>query len=142
MVFPFDEDFPQYELAKKQMQGACGLFSFYIKTNSIKEIETFCENLQHILMAVSWGGYESLIIPGCASLKEEDFDANNREHRQLRMYVGLEDAQYIIDDLGKRIRKDEKLIVTFAIIYQKVRLLLFIYFNLPLIQLLFPDTFK
>ncbi len=101
IIFPFDKDFPQYDLAKKQMQGACGLFSFFIKTNAIKEIETFCENLQHILMAVSWGGYESLIIPGCASVKPEDFDANTKEHKQLRMYVGLEDAQYIIDDLKR-----------------------------------------
>ena len=101
VVFPFDENFPQYDLAKKQMTGACGLFSFYIKTDSVKEIETFCENLQHILMAVSWGGYESLIIPGCASVKEEDFDANERDQRRLRLYVGLEDAQYIIDDLER-----------------------------------------
>lgn len=101
VVFPFDEDFPQYELAKKQMSGACGLFSFYIKTNSIKEIESFCENLQHIIMAVSWGGYESLIIPGCASVKEEDFNPGERDQRRLRMYVGLEDAQYIIDDLKR-----------------------------------------
>jgi cystathionine beta-lyase/cystathionine gamma-synthase len=101
VVFPFDEDFPQYELAKKQMKGACGLFSFYIKTDSIKEIETFCESLQHILMAVSWGGYESLIVPGCASIKENDFNANDRDQRRLRMYVGLEDAQYIIDDLER-----------------------------------------
>ncbi len=101
LVFPFDEDFPQYTLAKKQMQGACGLFSFYIKTNSIKEIELFCENLQHILMAVSWGGYESLIMPGCASVKEEDFNPDDRDQRRLRMYVGLEEAQYIIDDLKR-----------------------------------------
>ncbi|MDE3185476.1 MAG: PLP-dependent transferase [Bacteroidota bacterium] len=101
VVFPFDEDFPQYELAKKQMKEACGLFSFYIKTDSIKEIETFCESLQHILMAVSWGGYESLIIPGCASVKEEDFNSNDPDQRRLRMYVGLEDPQYIIDDLER-----------------------------------------
>jgi cystathionine beta-lyase/cystathionine gamma-synthase len=101
VVFPFDDDFPQYELAKKQMTGACGLFSFYIKTDSIKEIESFCESLQHIIMAVSWGGYESLIIPGCASVKEEDFNTAERDHRRLRMYVGLEDAEYIIDDLKR-----------------------------------------
>ena len=101
VVFPFDEDFPQYELAKKQMKEACGLFSFYIKTDSINEIETFCESLQHILMAVSWGGYESLIIPGCASVKEEDFNSNDPDQRRLRMYVGLEDPQYIIDDLER-----------------------------------------
>lgn len=104
LTFPFDKDFPQYDLAKKQMDGACGLFSFYIKTDSIKKIETFCESLQHIIMAVSWGGYESLIMPNCASVKEEDFDANNKEQRKLRMYVGLEDPQYIIEDLERGFR--------------------------------------
>jgi cystathionine beta-lyase/cystathionine gamma-synthase len=101
LMYSFDKDFPQYDLAKKQMQGSGGLFSFYLKANSIKKIEAFCENLQHIIMAVSWGGYESLIMPGCASVKEEDFDANKKEQRQLRMYVGLEDPEYIIEDLER-----------------------------------------
>jgi cystathionine beta-lyase/cystathionine gamma-synthase len=101
VVFPFDENFPQYELAKKQMQGAGGLFSFYLKTSSIKEIELFCENLHHIIMAVSWGGYESLIIPGCATVKEENFNNGERNQRRLRMFVGLEDAEYLIDDLKR-----------------------------------------
>ncbi|MEO7523426.1 MAG: aminotransferase class V-fold PLP-dependent enzyme, partial [Ferruginibacter sp.] len=68
VLFPFDQDFPQYELARKQMKNACGLLTFIIKTNSIEEIERFCENLRHIFMAVSWGGYESLIIPKCAGM--------------------------------------------------------------------------
>lgn len=101
VAFPFDPDFPQYKLAKKQMQGACGLFSFYLKTNSLKDIEHFCESLEHILMAVSWGGYESLIIPACASIKEEDFNPAERAQRRLRMYVGLEDPGYIIEDLER-----------------------------------------
>ncbi len=105
IIFPFDKDFLQYDLAKKQMQGACGLFSFVIKAKTIKVIECFCENLQHILMAVSWGGHESLIIPGCAGLKENEFDANNKEHRMLRMYVGLEDEEYIIEDLERGFEK-------------------------------------
>jgi cystathionine beta-lyase/cystathionine gamma-synthase len=108
LMYPFDKDFPQYDLAKKQMQGSGGLFSFYLKTNSIKKIEAFCENLQHIIMAVSWGGYESLIMPGCASVKEEDFDANKKEQRQLRMYVGLEDPQYIIEDLERGFKAMEE----------------------------------
>jgi len=101
VVFPFHKNFPQYELAKKQMKGAGGLFSFTIKAKKIKEIENFCENLRHILMAVSWGGHESLIIPGCASIKENEFDAENKDHRKLRMYVGLEEADYIIEDLER-----------------------------------------
>ncbi|HET7115532.1 MAG TPA: PLP-dependent aspartate aminotransferase family protein [Hanamia sp.] len=99
--YPFDEQFPQYQLAKKQMQGAGGLFSFILKAKSIKEIENFCESLQHILMAVSWGGHESLIIPGCASIRTEEFDPENKIHRRLRMYVGLEEPEYIIEDLER-----------------------------------------
>ena len=65
VIFPFDESFPQYELAKKQMSGACGLLTFIIKADTVEQIEIFCESLKHILMAVSWGGHESLIIPKC-----------------------------------------------------------------------------
>lgn len=101
IAFPFDKDFEQYDLAKKQMKGAGGLFSFYLKTNSLKEIENFCEGLHHILMAVSWGGYESLIMPGCAGFKPSDFNPENKDHRRLRMYVGLEDPEYIIEDLKR-----------------------------------------
>jgi cystathionine beta-lyase/cystathionine gamma-synthase len=99
VIFSFDESFPQYELAKQQMKGACGLLSFIIKATDINQIEKFCESLQHILMAVSWGGHESLVIPKCASVKREEFDADNKEHRMLRLYVGLEEAEYLIKDL-------------------------------------------
>lgn len=105
IIFPFDESFPQYQLAKQQMTGACGLLTFIIKTNRIETIESFCESLQHILMAVSWGGHESLIIPRCASVTPGEFDAGNREHRMLRMYVGLEDSDYLIKDLEQAFEK-------------------------------------
>lgn len=99
VLFPLDPSFPQYELAKKQMTGACGLLTFSIKTERCETIETFCESLKHILMAVSWGGYESLIIPKCAGIRRTDFRAARPEHRSLRLYVGLEDANYILADL-------------------------------------------
>lgn len=101
VIFPLHPSFPQYNLAKQQMSGACGLLTFIIKATTIKQIETFCESLKHILMAVSWGGYESLIIPKCAGIKPADFDTDNKEHRMLRLYVGLEDADYIIKDLSQ-----------------------------------------
>ena len=105
VIFPFDKDFPQYKLAKEQMQGACGLFSFVIKAQTIDEIEKFCEGLQHILMAVSWGGHESLMIPGCASIKQNEFDAATIDHRTMRMYVGLEEPAYLIEDLERGFRR-------------------------------------
>ena len=99
VIFPFDESFPQHELARKQMRGACGLFTFAMKNGTCASITQFCESLKHILMAVSWGGHESLVIPKCAGIDPRDFDANNIEHRYIRMYVGLEDASYLIADL-------------------------------------------
>ena len=101
VIFPFDESFPQYQLAKKQMTGACGLMTLVLKVKKREEIVKFCESLQHILMAVSWGGHESLVIPKCAGLKPSDFDAKNPEHRYVRLYVGLEEPGYLINDLSQ-----------------------------------------
>ena len=105
VIFPFDESFPQYELAKKQMKGACGLFTMILKIKRREEIVKFCESLEHIMMAVSWGGHESLVIPKCAGIKDTDFDLNNSEHRYVRMYVGLEDSDYLIEDLAQALDK-------------------------------------
>ena len=101
LIFPFDESFPQFELARKQMRGACGLLTFIIKNATCESITRFCESLKHILMAVSWGGHESLIIPKCSGIDPKDFDAGNIEHQYIRLYVGLEDASYLIADLNQ-----------------------------------------
>jgi cystathionine beta-lyase/cystathionine gamma-synthase len=98
-IFPFNASFPQLQLAKQQMSGACGLVTIIMKTTRMERIIKFCESLHHILMAVSWGGHESLAIPRCASLLPDQFDANNREHKMIRFYFGLEDPAYLIADI-------------------------------------------
>jgi len=105
LLFPLDESFPQYELAKKQMKDACGLFTFILKTKKREDIVKFCESLQHIMMAVSWGGHESLVIPKCAGLQPGEFDPVNKEHRYIRMYVGLEEAGCLIADIEQSLAK-------------------------------------
>jgi cystathionine beta-lyase/cystathionine gamma-synthase len=104
VLFPLDKSFPQYGLARKQMKNACGLISFFVRADTRQEIVSFCENLKHIMMAVSWGGHESLILPRCAGLENDDFDALNAEHRMLRIYVGLEASGYLIQDLDQSFR--------------------------------------
>jgi len=101
IIFPFDESFPQYELAKRQMKDAGGLLTFILKTKKREDIIRFCESLKHFMMAVSWGGHESLILPKCASIRLTDFDPANPEHRSIRMYIGLEDPGYLISDLDQ-----------------------------------------
>jgi cystathionine beta-lyase/cystathionine gamma-synthase len=99
VLWPFSPGFKQAELAQKQMKGCGSMFSFTLKDSSIKKIEAFCDKLQHILMAVSWGGHESLVIPSIAGIAKEDYDVNNIRHQLIRMYAGLEDADYLIRDL-------------------------------------------
>jgi len=108
VIFPLDESFPQYQLAKQQMTGACGLMTMVLKANKRTEIVKFCENLQHIMMAVSWGGHESLVIPKCSGIPVSDFDPLNPEHRYIRLYVGLEDADYLIKDLAQALERMNK----------------------------------
>lgn len=99
LIFPLDPDFPQYALAKKMMKGAGGLLTIVYKANTREEIVQFCERLKHILMAVSWGGYESLVIPKCAGIPAKDFDPGQESHRMIRLYIGLEDPDYLLADL-------------------------------------------
>jgi cystathionine beta-lyase/cystathionine gamma-synthase len=105
VIWPFSESFKQTELAHEQMQGCGGLFSFTLKNTSFQKIEAFCNHLQHILLAVSWGGHESLVLPSIASITEDEYMPTDERQQLIRMYVGLEDPQYLINDLQQALAK-------------------------------------
>ncbi|RYY93914.1 MAG: PLP-dependent transferase [Chitinophagaceae bacterium] len=105
VLYPLDPSFPQYELAKRQMSGAGGLLTFTLKDGTPERITRFCESLQHFLMAVSWGGHESLILPKCAGIAPEAFDPANEEHQYIRMYIGLEEPEFLIRDLEQALAR-------------------------------------
>ena len=104
VLHPFSENNKQLALAKKQMKACGGLFSIVLKNSSLEKIEAFCNGLKHILMAVSWGGYESLIIPACAGIVKADFNLDNPRHVLIRIYVGLEEPDYLIKDLEQALK--------------------------------------
>ena len=99
VIFPFDEDFPQLKLAHQQMSGACGLLTIVLRANDYDQIERFTYSLKHFLVAVSWGGHESLILPQAAGIGRIAFDSNVEQHKMARMYIGLEEPDYLIRDL-------------------------------------------
>jgi len=105
VLFPMDHSFPQYELAKLQMKDGCGLFTIILRSPSRDDIVKFCEGLQHFLIAVSWGGHESLVIPKCAGIPVADFDPTNSEHRYIRLYTGLEEPACLLTDLEQALSK-------------------------------------
>ncbi|MEL6866663.1 MAG: aminotransferase class V-fold PLP-dependent enzyme, partial [Bacteroidota bacterium] len=99
VLYPFSEDFPQRELARKQMSGAGGLFSVLFKAQKMEQMEDFFHRLNRFLLAVSWGGHESLVLPFCAFYGIPGREAPGHPWNLVRFYVGLEEADWLIEDL-------------------------------------------
>ena len=102
--YPFASKNPQLELAKKQMKQGGGLLSIVIDAKDEAGIERFCDNLKRFVMATSWGGYESLLFPLCALAASKSFE-NPLPWNMVRLYIGLEDADLLIEDLKQALDK-------------------------------------
>ncbi len=98
LLWQHHPSFPQFELAQQQMQWCGGLFSILLKTPDTDGVERFANALKHFLMAVSWGGHESLAFPVCAALPKGNYQSH-LPYNLVRLYVGLEDAEVLIADL-------------------------------------------
>lgn len=99
--YPFHPSHPQYELAKRQMKRAGGMFSFALAVEKPEQVEVFCNRLKRFLLACSWGGYESLMFPACTLYNSTNYSTTSLDWRLIRVYVGLEEAQELIDDLSQ-----------------------------------------
>jgi len=99
VFYPFDPDFPQYDLARSQMTGCGGLITAAIDANTIENMNAFANELHHFKLAVSWGGPESLILPISALYGQKGRPDPDISWRVARFSIGLEDANWLIDDL-------------------------------------------
>lgn len=105
VYYPYSESHPQFELAKKQMKQGSGMFSVAIKADDINQVERFCNHLKRFLLAVSWGGYESLVFPACTLYASEIYKSPDLPWNLLRISIGLEDADLLIEDLDQAFRQ-------------------------------------
>ncbi|MCE9538414.1 MAG: PLP-dependent transferase [Bacteroidetes bacterium] len=96
--YPFLSTNSQLHLAKKQMKQGGALFSIVLNVEKTEQVEKFCDGLKRFLMATSWGGYESLIFPICALGASKSFE-NPLPWNLVRLYIGLEEADLLIEDL-------------------------------------------
>lgn len=98
---------PQHELAKQQMRGFSGMVTFYIK-GGLKESSTFLKELKIFTLAESLGGFESLAEhPGImthASVAKEERLSLGITDNLVRLSVGIEDIEDIIDDLDAALK--------------------------------------
>lgn len=87
-------DNPQRALFLKQMRGSTGLLSFEPKNQDPEEVKRFVDALNVFKIGVSWGGFESLVVP----LQHQP--QHWPEPRYLvRLHCGLEDVEDLIEDL-------------------------------------------
>ena len=99
--YPFHKSFPQLNLARKQMRGCGGLFSAQFKTESREKMEAFVHRLKRFLMAVSWGGHESLIMPSIGFYGIPGKPEPSLPWNFCRFYIGLEDPEWLWEDLER-----------------------------------------
>ncbi len=92
---------PGYQHFQKQYTGYTSLFSIVFKKKYSEEVMSkFFNRLEYFGMGYSWGGYESLTIqfPEGIELMRNHYSINP-EKTCIRIYIGLEDASDLIQDL-------------------------------------------
>ena len=97
------EDHPGYKIASRQMRGFGGMISFELKNNSAEDTKRVLSATQLFSLAESLGGVESLISHPAsmthASIPKEERIKNGLSDSLIRLSVGIEDADDLIEDL-------------------------------------------
>lgn len=104
VMYPTLQSSAQYELAQHQMKQGGGLLSVVLKAKDIAAVERFCDSLKYFLMATSWGGHESLVLPICA-LRASTSLSSSLPWNMVRIYIGLEDPEVLKRDLQNGLRQ-------------------------------------
>lgn len=103
VVWPGFENHPNHDIAKKQMRLFGAMVSFDLKDNTLGAAQKVLENTHLFALAESLGGVESLIgHPASmthASIPREERLKVGLTDSLIRLSVGVEDAEDLIDDL-------------------------------------------
>lgn len=89
----------QKELTEKYLKGYGSLLSFEILDEDFDKLKKFVDSLKVFKIGVSWGGYESLILPAFKGNNEENLKQRGMSKTHIRLYVGLEATETLIKDL-------------------------------------------
>jgi len=100
-------DHPGYAVAKKQMRGFGGMMSFVVKDDNVDEAKRILSGTKIFALAESLGGVESLINHPAtmthASIPREERLKVGLKDSLIRLSVGIEDADDLIEDLRQAI---------------------------------------
>lgn len=94
-----DHDAAERTLADRQLRGYSGLFSFELARGDFETVRRVLNALRTFRIGVSWGGYESLAISPERGHNATQLEAQGIPRGLIRLSVGLEGAELLIDDL-------------------------------------------
>ena len=108
ITYPGLESHPQYAVAKEQMDGFSGMISFELK-DGIPAGRTLMNSVKLCSLAESLGAVETMITHPATmthvDVPEEDRHARGLTDGLVRISVGIEDVDDIIDDLKHALEK-------------------------------------
>lgn len=99
ILHPAYESCPGHEFWQRDFTGSNGLFSFILKCNDQQAITALLDGMKHFKMGYSWGGFESLILVVQNIGKMRTATQWGYKNPLVRLHVGLEDVDDLIDDL-------------------------------------------
>jgi len=106
--YPFLPSHPQYELAKKQMKAGGGIVTFVVK-GGFERAKAFVDHLEMILYTSNLGDSRSIATHPASTthskLSEEERLNLGIKPGSIRLSVGLEDQQDIINDILQALEK-------------------------------------
>ncbi|MBX7051718.1 MAG: cystathionine gamma-synthase [Flavobacteriales bacterium] len=109
VYWPGFEDHPNHDVAKKQMKDFGGMISFTLKSDSFDDATKLAQALRVFSLAESLGGVESLVgHPASmthASIPKEERIKTGLVDSLLRLSVGVEDMDDLIDDLSQALNQ-------------------------------------
>lgn len=114
ILFPALPGAAGHDLWSRDFAGACGLFSFTLRDADDAQRSALIDALQLFGIGYSWGGYESLALPvDPAPIRTASVwppaEWERAGHLAIRLSIGLEDAQDLIDDLAAAFAAMERL---------------------------------
>ena len=110
VYYPGLESHPDHDLAKSQMKGFSGMFSFELNTSY--DLDVFQQNLRLIKPAMSLAGVESTLTIPCKTshglLTPEDRIAQGIKDNLIRFSSGIEHVDDLKDDINQALKKSKK----------------------------------
>ena len=100
VLHPALPDCPGHNLWARDFRGASGLFAFVLDGGSKDARDRLIDGLEHFGIGYSWGGFESLAIPSEPE-RIRSATAWQAEGPLVRLHIGLEDVDDLIDDLAR-----------------------------------------